>query len=154
MAAWRHFICGRLRSFPARNCWRPASGASSNLPDRFATANAVRCITPNSRLWNGTAPARQFGFRGRAADPFAEPERLAVAQAFARFAKIDILATFSGETADRDRFAHAARDAGIRIAEDDRWADIFSRVLVERIEPNLGIGRATILDEYPAVLSV
>jgi elongation factor P--(R)-beta-lysine ligase len=25
--------------------------------------------------------------------------------------------------------------------------------LVERIEPNLGIGRATILDEYPAVLS-
>jgi len=99
------------------------------------------------------APARQFGFRGRAADPFAEPERLTVAQAFARFAKIDILATFSGETADRDRFAHAARDAGIRIAEDDRWADIFSRVLVERIEPNLGIGRATILDEYPAVLS-
>ena len=26
---------------------------------------------------------------------------------------------------------------------------MFSRVLVERIEPNLGIGRATILDEYP-----
>jgi lysyl-tRNA synthetase class 2 len=49
--------------------------------------------------------------------------------------------------------ARAAQAAGIRIAEDDRWGDIFSRVLVERIESNLGIGRATILDEYPAALS-
>jgi lysyl-tRNA synthetase class 2 len=49
--------------------------------------------------------------------------------------------------------AHAAQDAGIRTAANDSWADIFSRILVERIEPNLGIGRATILDEYPAVLS-
>src|SRR5205814_331180 len=51
---------------------------------------------------------------------------------------------------DRGRLAAAARGQGIRIADDDTWADIFSRVLVERIEPNLGIGRATILDEYPA----
>ena len=39
----------------------------------------------------------------------------------------------------------------IRIAADDTWSDIFSRVLVERIEPNLGIGGPTILDEYPVV---
>ncbi len=96
---------------------------------------------------------RQFNFRGRMADPFADPERLTVAEAFGQFAKIDILATLAPGTADRDRFARAAQDAGIRIAEDDRWADIFSRVLVERIEPHLGIGRATILDQYPAVLS-
>src|SRR5262249_30988047 len=99
------------------------------------------------------AQKRQFGFRGCTADPFADPERLTVAQAFARFAGIDILATLRKDAADRDRFARAAQEAGIRIAEDDRWADIFSRVLVERIEPNLGIGRATILDEYPAALS-
>jgi lysyl-tRNA synthetase class 2 len=99
------------------------------------------------------AQMREFSFRARAADPFAKPERLSVAEAFARFAKIDILTTLSGETADRERLARAAEDAGIRIAEDDNWADLFSRVLVERVEPNLGIGRATILDEYPAVLS-
>ena len=99
------------------------------------------------------AETRQFSLRGRAADPFAAPERLTVAEAFARFAKIDILTTLDGSTADRDRLAHAARDAGIRTAANDCWADIFSRILVERIEPNLGIGRATILDEYPAVLS-
>jgi len=99
------------------------------------------------------AQIREFTFRARVADPFAKPDRLSVAEAFARFAKIDILATLSGETADRDRLARAAQDAGIRNAEDDSWADIFSRILVERIEPNLGVGRATILDEYPAVLS-
>ncbi len=41
------------------------------------------------------------------------------------------------------------RAAGLRVADDDRWADLYSRVLVERIEPHLGIGRATILDRYP-----
>jgi lysyl-tRNA synthetase class 2 len=99
------------------------------------------------------AQTRQFSFRGCTADPFAEPERLTVAQAFVRFAGIDVLATLAGDATDRDRFACAAQVAGIRIAADDRWADIFSRVLVERIEPNLGSGRITILDEYPAVLS-
>jgi elongation factor P--(R)-beta-lysine ligase len=99
------------------------------------------------------AGAAQLTFRGRCADPFAEPERLTVAHAFARFAGIDLLATLPDGAADRTSLARAAEAVGIRIAADDRWADIFSRVLVERIEPNLGIGRATIIDEYPAVLS-
>jgi lysyl-tRNA synthetase class 2 len=43
----------------------------------------------------------------------------------------------------------SARKAGIRVAEDDTWADIFSRILVERIEPQLGRGRLTVLDRYP-----
>jgi lysyl-tRNA synthetase class 2 len=92
-----------------------------------------------------------FSFRGRSADAFAEPERLSVAEAFGRFAGIDLLATLGEGEADRAALASAAVAAGIRIAADDTWSDIFSRVLVERIEPKLGIGRATILDEYPAV---
>ena len=88
---------------------------------------------------------KRFTFRGRSADPFAAPERLTVADAFRRYADIDLLATLD----DRDALAAAAKGQGIRVADDDTWADIFSRVLVERIEPNLGIGRATILDEYP-----
>ena len=38
---------------------------------------------------------------------------------------------------------------GIRVAADDTWSDIFSRILVEKIEPELGFGRPTILQEYP-----
>jgi lysyl-tRNA synthetase class 2 len=99
------------------------------------------------------AGTRQLTFRGRSADAFAEPERLSVAGAFARFAGIDLLATLPDGKPDRERLASAARAAGVRIGDDDTWGDIFSRVLVERIEGNLGIGRATILDEYPAALS-
>jgi lysyl-tRNA synthetase class 2 len=95
------------------------------------------------------AGARRLTFRDRIATPFAEPERMTVAAAFARFAGIDLLATVSAEETDRAALAAAAGAAGIRVAADDTWADIFSRVLVERVEPNLGIGRPTILYEYP-----
>ncbi len=95
--------------------------------------------------------AKRLSFRGRTADAFAEPERLTVAEAFARFAGIDLLATLSHGEPDRERLARSASAVGIRVAADDRWGDIFSRVLVEKIERNLGIGRATILDQYPAV---
>ena len=47
------------------------------------------------------------------------------------------------------RWPRRRAEAGIRVAPDDGWADIFSRVLVEKIEPHLGIGRATVLMEYP-----
>src|ERR1700719_3515705 len=91
----------------------------------------------------------RFLFRGRSADPLAAPERLTVAEAFRRHAGIDLLATLDGREPDRDGFAAQARAAGIRLADDDGWSDIFSRVLLERIEPQLGNGRATFLTEYP-----
>jgi elongation factor P--(R)-beta-lysine ligase len=97
------------------------------------------------------AGTKQFSFRERAIDPFAEPERLTVAQAFARYAGIDLLAVLPPEPGGS--FAAAAAAAGIRTAADDSWGDIFSRVLVEKIEPHLGQGRATVLYEYPAVQS-
>jgi elongation factor P--(R)-beta-lysine ligase len=96
-----------------------------------------------------TARTKTLTFRGRTADAFAEPERVTVAEAFARFASIDLLATLPGGEPDREAFARAARGSGVRVGDDDRWGDIFSRVLVEKIEGNLGIGRATILDRYP-----
>ncbi len=96
------------------------------------------------------AETRVLSWRGQRVDPFAAPERLNVAEAFARYAGFDLMATVSpaGDT-DRDGLAARARDAGVRVSPDDTWSDVFSRVLGERIEPNLGLGRATILYEYP-----
>jgi lysyl-tRNA synthetase class 2 len=90
-----------------------------------------------------------FSFRGRHADPFAEPELLTVAAAFDRFAGIDLLKTVVGGEGDRAALAAAAQ-ARVRVADDDTWSDIFSKVLVEHVEPRLGQGRLTILSEYPA----
>jgi elongation factor P--(R)-beta-lysine ligase len=90
----------------------------------------------------------QFSFQGKIADPFAEPEMLTVAQAFERFAGIDLLATIDEGEGDRATLA-AAAEAKVRITTDDTWSDIFSKILVEYVEPNLGQGRLTLLYEYP-----
>jgi elongation factor P--(R)-beta-lysine ligase len=90
----------------------------------------------------------KFSFRGKTADPFAEPELLTVAAAFEQFAGIDLLATIADGEGDRGALA-AAAGARVRIADDDTWSDIFSKVLVEHIEPHLGQGRLTVLFEYP-----
>jgi elongation factor P--(R)-beta-lysine ligase len=96
------------------------------------------------------AGAKRLSYRGAEADPYLEPERLTVAESFQHYAGIDLIASVlpGGET-DREHLAAQARKAGMRVAEDDGWGDLFSRVLVEKIEPHLGFGRPTILDEYP-----
>ena len=90
-----------------------------------------------------------FSFRGRTADPFAEPELLTVAGAFDRFAGIDLLSTISGDEGNRAALAQMAAGK-VRVAGNDTWSDIFSKVLVEHVEPHLGQGRLTILFEYPS----
>ena len=89
--------------------------------------------------------------RDAVCDPFAPPERLSVAEAFARHAGVDLLATVHADGAtDRDGLAAQAQAAGLRVAADDTWSDILARILTARVEPHLGHGRATILDRYPA----
>ena len=99
------------------------------------------------------AGTKEFRFRGKTIDPLAPAERLTVADAFARYAGIDLLATVKKGRGDRAALAAEATRIGVAIAADDTWGDVFSRVLAERIDPHLGIGRATILNEYPLPLA-
>lgn len=92
----------------------------------------------------------RLSFRDRVCDPRAEAERITVSEAFAQHAGIDLMATLSRTgKGDRAALASAAEKAGITVTGDDSWSDIFSKVLVARIEPELGNGRPTILYEYP-----
>jgi lysyl-tRNA synthetase class 2 len=96
------------------------------------------------------AGSLEMRWKDRTADPYAAPERLAVTEAFRTFAGVDLLGTLDDTGAgDRHAFASAAQAAGVQIAGDDTWSDIFSRVLVERIEPKLGHGKPLLLDQYP-----
>jgi lysyl-tRNA synthetase class 2 len=99
------------------------------------------------------ASTKVFKFRGKTIDPFAAPERVTVAEAFARYGGVDLLATVRQGKGDRDALAAAAGKASVSIAADDSWDDIFSRILAERVEPHLGIGQATLLYEYPLPLA-
>jgi elongation factor P--(R)-beta-lysine ligase len=102
------------------------------------------------RLAAQAAGTPQLRFRDRICDPFAEPERLSVAEAFATHAGVDIMASIRADgSTDPARIATELDRAGIRRALDDTWSDMLSRVLSEKVEPKLGQGRVTILDHYP-----
>ena len=150
---------GERKIFDFARVWRNRERGALHHPE-FTLLEWYRAEAPYARLMEDcaallalaaeTAGAREFAFRDRTADPLAELERITVAEAFQRFARIDLLATVSRDGAtDRDALATTAATLGIRVAADDTWADVFSRVIVERIEPRLGLGQPTILYEYP-----
>jgi lysyl-tRNA synthetase class 2 len=96
--------------------------------------------------------ARQpvFQYRDRTLKATAAPEHMTVAEAFMRYAKIDLLATIDAHGTDRAYLAMQAQAQGISFGPKDSWSDIFSRVMVERVEPNLGFDAPLFLDQYPA----
>ena len=108
-------------------------------------------VTAVLQLAAAAADVGLLRYRDRVCNPFAEPERLSVADAFARYAGVNLLETIApdGETSAAT-LAAQLRAAGIRHAPDDTWSDMMSRVLGEKVEPQLGNGRITILDRYPA----
>lgn len=149
---------GEERIFEFARVFRDRERGDLHLPE-FTMLEWYRAGAPYDAIMADTvvviAHAAQatgigtFAFRGRTADPFAEPELLTVAGAFERFAGIDLLSTISGDEGNRAALAQAAAGK-VRVAEDDTWSDIFSKVLVEHVEPHLGQGRLTILFEYPS----
>ena len=77
-------------------------------------------------------------------------EKLAVGRAFEKFCRFDILATLDDPLAPTPALiAPSARDLGIHVSESDTWDDVFEKLMLEFVEPNLGIERPTILCEYP-----
>jgi elongation factor P--(R)-beta-lysine ligase len=101
------------------------------------------------RVLANAVGTKTLSHKGKTCDPYAEFERITVCEAFMRFTNIDLALTFSTTQTDRETLADAARKKNIRIADDDTWSDIFSRILCEYIEPNLGVGQLTILYDYP-----
>jgi lysyl-tRNA synthetase class 2 len=89
--------------------------------------------------------------RTDSADPHAQPQRISVADAFLAHAAIDLLATMDADgNTDAAALAAQMRDKGLTVPADAGWSYLFSRVLVEKVEPQLGMGQLTVLDRYPA----
>lgn len=76
-------------------------------------------------------------------------DQITVTDAFQRFADINLRATYQPDRTNRDALAADAIANGIRVAADDTWSDIFTRILIEKVEPKLGRGAPTILKDYP-----
>jgi elongation factor P--(R)-beta-lysine ligase len=153
---------GEKRIFTFAQCYRNRERGRLHHP-AFTMLEWYRANEPYERLMEDCAELMRlaaeaagvamFQFGGRTADPTAAPERLTLAEAFGRYAGIDLLASLSDGACQRHALAASAKAAGIRVADDDTWGNVFSRVLVEKVEPRLGDGCATILCEYPAQLA-
>jgi elongation factor P--(R)-beta-lysine ligase len=89
-----------------------------------------------------------FTWDGRECDPVMPFERLSVAEAFQRHCGVDLLAAH-----ELDLLAAAAHPLGIAPHDGDEWEDLFFRIFLDRIEPYLGIGRPTLLFDYPIAMA-
>lgn len=71
-------------------------------------------------------------------------ERLTVAEAFSRWAKVrpEVLN-------DRQELVELAKRRGYQ-AEDADWETVFNLIFVREVEPRLGFGRPTLIYDYPA----
>ena len=92
----------------------------------------------------GTATLRH---RGRTADPRAPIVALSVVEAFRAYAGVDLAVTLPER---RDLLAAQATSAGLRVAPGDTWSDLFSKILSQFVERELGQGALTALTRYPA----
>ena len=79
------------------------------------------------------------------ADPNLPWQKLSVCEAMLKYAKIDlevVLDDFAG-------FVKLAQSQGIEPHAGDKWDDLFFRIFMDVVEPQLGIGAPTIIYDYP-----
>lgn len=113
-------------------------------------ARVARAVGAERLHWNGHTP-----------DPFQPWQRLSVAGSFALYGQIDLLSALergiarSGNPMEPDAgpLAHEAAPKGIVASPEDRFDDVFFRIFLELIEPNLGLERPTILYGYPLCMA-
>lgn len=91
---------------------------------------------------------------GRVCDPFRPWRRLSVAEAFFDHCGMDVLATAPDPwNPDLGLISREARRLGISVSDGDRWDDVFFKIMLDRVEPHLGIGVPTILHSYPVSMA-
>jgi lysyl-tRNA synthetase class 2 len=151
---------GETKIFAFSPVFRNRERGNLHSPE-FTMLEWYRADEPYRTLWDDCARILKIAadvtgnldltFRGRSCNPTAPPHLTSVEEAFSRLAQIDLRNRATNKILDRDAFAAEVRRADIRIEANDTWSDIFSRVLVERIDDRLGVTAPTILYEYPAI---
>lgn len=92
---------------------------------------------------------REFKSGELACDPFAEWEIISVREAFQKYAGFDLLLGMD----DPADFQSYAEEAGVPLVQDSQLDDTFHAFMAHKIEPYLGVGRPTILCDYPNFIS-
>lgn len=151
---------GENRIASLQHVWRNRERSALHHPE-FTMLEWYRAAEPYDtiiddtlaliRLAADTTGIEAFTFRDRTCDPRAGAERLSVADAFLRYAGIDLLVTLDDVgVPDSEALVAQMQSVGMRVPDDRSWSYLFTTILVDRVEPQLGNGRITVLDRYPA----
>ncbi len=148
---------GEPRIFSLGHVFRNRERTATHAPEFtmlewYRAKAAYRAIIEDTlslvRLAAETTGHSLWHWRERACEIHTEAEWLTVNEAFKRHAGIDLLSTLDARgMPDRDSLA---RMSPVAFADGESWSDIFSRILVEKVEPHLGNGHLTVLYEYPS----
>jgi elongation factor P--(R)-beta-lysine ligase len=144
---------GEERIFFLGHVFRNRERTATHAPE-FTMLEWYRARAPYKQIIEDTvelvrlaAGEATFNWRGRVCDPSAGAEWLTVAEGFQKYAGVDLLATLDGNKPNREALA---AQSPVTFQADESWSDIFSRILVEKVEPQLGNERLTVFYEYPA----
>jgi lysyl-tRNA synthetase class 2 len=146
--AMKKLLAGGVpRLFQFAKVFRNAEGSALHHPEFtmlewYRAGAGYETIMQDCAALLAAIGATELRWQDTVCDPTATPLRLTVAEAFARHAGVDLFATLG----DAARLAQAS---GVAMHDGDSWDDMFFRVMLEKIEPYLGVGRPTILCEYP-----
>lgn len=151
-------VAGLPKIFQLCRTFRNAEGARTHEPEFtmlewYATGMNYRELMDECvdliRACAKAAGEELIDWRGRISDPFGDWQFISVSDAFDQYAGIDLKSVMD----DLDAFGAAAAKAGYPPHEGDTWDDIFFRVFLPLIEPNLGHPVPTILYDYPATMA-
>lgn len=151
-------VAGEQRLFQLARCYRNQERSATHHPE-FTMLEWYRAGATYRDLMADcegllAACADRFRRGERTADASAPWTRISVAEAFERHAGIDLMATM-----DDDRrptpgpLIEEARRIGVWANDRDGWEDVFFRIFLAVVEPELGIGAPAILYDYPAPMA-
>ncbi len=143
----RLLVAGAGPIFQLARVWRNGEASALHAPEFtmlewYAPGADMNALIAQTEAYLRAVLPPVVTCRGIATD-LSRFERLTVAEAFARHAGADVLAT-AGDA------AALAAAAGAALREGETWEDLFFRLLLERIEPQLGRAHPTFLTHWPA----
>jgi lysyl-tRNA synthetase class 2 len=150
--AMKKLLAGGVpRLFQFARVFRNAEGSALHHPEFtmlewYRAGAGYETIMADCAALLALCGVSELRWQDRRCDPNATPERLTVGEAFERHAGVDLFATVG----DAERLS---RLSGVAMHPGDSWDDVFFRIMFDRIEHRLGIGRPTILCEYPIAMA-
>jgi lysyl-tRNA synthetase class 2 len=91
----------------------------------------------------------QLSYQGNIYDLSGSWEKMTVVAAFQKYAGID-----TETMLDEAKLKIAGRAKGYQVSEETTWEEIWNQIIANEIEPKLGMGKPTILYDYPLAQAV